>query len=94
MTSSQRIIKNLAITFGIFLAVVIISSVISGLYFIINIFNTNNNNIEKEISTLWEQEEDNVTSLDIDINYSNITIKTGNKFLLETNNKNIKGIFS
>lgn len=94
MTSSQRIIKNLAITFGIFLAVVIISSVISGLYFIINTFNTNNNNIEKEISTLWEQKEDNVTSLDIDINYSNITIKTGNKFLLETNNKNIKYKYS
>ena len=74
MTSSQRIIKNLAITFGMFLAVVIISSVISGLYFIINTFNTNNNNIEKEISTLWEQEEDNVTSLDIDINYSQLRL--------------------
>lgn len=94
MTSSQRIIKNIAIAFGIFLVVVIISSIISGLYFIINIFNTNNNNIKQEISTLWEQNNDNIMNLDININYSNITIKSGNKFLLETNNKNIKYKYS
>ena len=91
MSSSQKIIKNLAIALGIFLTIFIISMIIGGIYLITSIFSTkSNNSIDKEINTLWMQNNENVISLDIDIKFSNLTIKNGDKFLVESNNKNIK----
>lgn len=91
MNSSQKIIKNLAIALGIFLTIFIISMIIGGIYLITSIFSTkSNNSIDKEINTLWMQNNENVISLDIDIKFSNLTIKNGDKFLVESNNKNIK----
>lgn len=91
MNSSQKIIKNLAIALGIFLTIFIISMIIGGIYLITSVFSTkSNNSIDKEINTLWMQNNENVISLDIDIKFSNLTIKNGDKFLVESNNKNIK----
>lgn len=91
MSSTQRVIKSLAIGFGIFLIVIIISSIIGGLYGITSIFNFNKNEvIEKSTNLLWSQSTENINSLDIDINSSNLVIKSGNKFIIETNDKGIK----
>ena len=91
MNSSQKIIKNLAIALGIFLTIFIISMIIGGIYLITSVFSIkSDNSIDKEINTLWMQNNENVISLDIDIKFSNLTIKNGDKFLVESNNKNIK----
>ena len=91
MNSSQKIIKNLAIALGIFLTIFIISMIIGGIYLITSVFSTkSDNSIDREINTLWMQNDENVISLDIDIKFSNLTIKNGDKFLVESNNKNIK----
>lgn len=91
MSSSQKIIKNLAIALGIFLTTFIISMIIGGIYLITGVFSIkSDNSIDKEINTLWMQNNENVISLDIDIKFSNLTIKNGDKFLVESNNKNIK----
>lgn len=91
MNSSQKIIKNLAIALGIFLTIFIISMIIGGIYLITSVFSTkSDNSIDKEINTLWMQSDENITSLDIEIKFSDLTIKNGDKFLVETNNKNIK----
>ena len=91
MSSSQKIIKNLAIALGIFLTIFIISMIIGGIYLITSVFSIkSDNSIDKEINTLWMQNNENVISLDIDIKFSNLTIKNGDKFLVESNNKNIK----
>ena len=91
MSSSQKIIKNLAIALGIFLTIFIILMVIGGIYLITSVFSIkSDNSIDKEINTLWMQNNENVISLDIDIKFSNLTIKNGDKFLVESNNKNIK----
>ena len=91
MSSSQKVIKNLAIALGIFLTIFIISMIIGGIYLITSVFSIkSDNSIDKEINTLWMQNNENVISLDIDIKFSNLTIKNGDKFLVESNNKNIK----
>lgn len=91
MNSSQKVIKNLAIALGIFLTIFIISMIIVGIYLITSVFSIkSDNSIDKEINTLWMQNNENVISLDIDIKFSNLTIKNGDKFLVESNNKNIK----
>ena len=91
MSSSQKIIKNLAIALGIFLTTFIISMIIGGIYLITGVFSIkSDNSIDKEINTLWMQSDENVISLDIDIKFSDLTIKNGDKFLVESNNKNIK----
>lgn len=91
MNSSQKVIKNLAIALGIFLTIFIISMIIGGMYLITSVFSIkSDDSIDKEINTLWMQNDENITLLDVEIKFSNLTIKNGDKFLIETNNKNIK----
>ena len=48
------------------------------------------NVIEENTSILWNQSTKNIKYLDIDVNSSNLVIKPGNSFIIETNNKRIK----
>ena len=48
------------------------------------------NVIEENTSILWNQSTENIKYLDIDVNSSNLVIKSGNSFVIETNNKRIK----
>lgn len=93
MTTAQKIIKYLAIAFAMFLVFTIISSILGGIYGLAGVLglkkNTNTENVE--IGTKQsEQIQELTTYLDIDINYSNLTIKTGEDFVVQSSNNDIK----
>lgn len=91
MTSAQKVIKYMAIAFAIFLIVTIISSVL-GVFWGISTFlgikkEYETSKLESNITTFENMEID---TLDIEIAYANLVIKTGDVFKIETNNKNIE----
>lgn len=91
MTSAQKIIKNLATAFALFLAFAIISGIVTGIYTIIGALGLDN---KKEYVVLESMKEisneiEEVTSLEINLSYTNLKIKTGEKFRVETNNEKI-----
>lgn len=93
MTTAQKIIKYLAIAFAMFLVFTIISSILGGIYGLAGVLglkkNTNTENVE--IGTKQsEQIQELTTCLDIDINYSNLTIKTGEDFVVQSSNNDIE----
>ena len=91
MTSAQKIIKYISVGFAIFLAVTIISSILTGLYALGNILGLKKNG-EISSSEMVETnfENTNIQSLEIDIQYTNLIIKNGNSLKVETDNNNIK----
>lgn len=84
MSRTQKIIKNLAIAFAIFLIITIFSSILTGIYAITQIFGKN------DIGELKTYEVESFQSLVIDIKYTNINIKKSDKYIVETNNSNIE----
>lgn len=87
MSSAQKIIKYLALAFASFLIFIIITSIISGMTILSNIFDGNNDNnqtIEKNESLISDWED-----LNIDLATSDLIIKEGNEFKVETTNKYI-----
>lgn len=90
MTSVQKVIKYLAIVFAIFLIITIISSILSAFYALSGILGLNKNNetIASNMSTT-DFENNYIEILDIDVAYTNLTIKTGEFLKVETNNTNI-----
>lgn len=84
MSTSQKIIKNVAIAFAIFLIITIFSSILTGIYAITHIFSKDN------VGELKTYEIESFENLDIDIKYTNINIKNGDKYIIETNNSNIE----
>lgn len=92
MTTAQKIIKYLAIAFALFLIVTIFSAILGGLYAFSGVLGLKKNKeITNELHSLeWENNEVETSYLDIDIAYSKLIIKTGETFIAETNNSNIK----
>ena len=87
MSSAQKIIKYLALAFASFLIFIIITSIISGMTILSNIFDDNDNNnqtVEKNESLISDSKD-----LNIDLATSDLIIKTGNEFKVETTNKYI-----
>ena len=82
MTEAQRIIKYIAIAFGIFLIV----SIFSSIFMFLNLFNTDST--EREVSTLVTI-EDEILELDIDVRAVDLVINDGEELIVETNNKYI-----
>ena len=92
MTTAQKIIKYLAIAFAIFLIVTIISTtlgVLFGLSAILGLKKDIEENLNTEM-TSTSFENSYITNLDIEIAFTNLTIKTGETFKVETDNNNIK----
>lgn len=90
MTLAQKIIKNLAIAFACFLIISIISGILSTLYALSGILGLQKENkkIKDEMSMVnFENEE--IATLDIDVNFTNLIIKNGDNLIAETNNENI-----
>lgn len=90
MTSVQKIIKNIAFAFAVFLIVSIISGILSALYALSGVFGLKNENtkINDEMNMInFENEE--IATLDIDVNFTNLIIKNGDTLRAETNNKDI-----
>lgn len=97
MSTGQKIIKYLAIAFGIFLFIAIISAIAAFGYRIINsgvIFHVEGNEISEsgkvenmvEISNSIEQ----INSLNIELKGTELKILKGQKFEVKTDNENIK----
>ena len=87
MSGLQKIIKYLAIAFALFLTFSIISGIIYTISFIGNLLDDNSKSITEKLNNLEINE--NTLLLDINVSSSNITIKKGNTFKVESNNKYI-----
>lgn len=96
MTTAQKIIKYLALGFALFLTITIISSILGVIYGLANILGLRNNESNKELdnkelgSIEWEQTSNLTTYLDIDVKYTNLTLKTGEKFFVQSSSKDIE----
>lgn len=86
MTGGQKVIKYFAIGFGIFLVVTIFSAIIFGFKIIYSVLTTKNK-INDEFRSLETTE--NINSFRIDLSSSNLIIKNGQEFKVETNNDNV-----
>lgn len=89
MTTAQKIIKYLAIS----LAVFIIVSILSGIYYGVSAFSSffDNDKIDSSLEKLTEFkiENNDISSLEVDVNAVKLTIKTGDSFNIHTNSKYI-----
>ena len=90
MTTAQKIIKNLALAFACFLIVSIISGILSTLYALSGVLGLKKENkkVNDEMNMVnFESEE--IATLDIDVDFTNLIIKNGDTLIAETNNENI-----
>jgi len=85
MNQANKIIKYLAIAFGIFLVVTIISAIMGGILSIGSIFTNDKLTDLKQLEI-----NDDFKKINIEVNSININIKKGETFKVETNNKYIR----
>lgn len=99
MTTAQKVIKYLAIAFAIFLIINIISGIlwaIFGASFILGLHTWENDTIrEHSVITNYEYSDvetlnREIETLDIDIKFNSLIIKTGSEFKVEGDSNNIK----
>ena len=91
MTTTQKIIKYLATAFAVFLIITIISAILHVGYSILNVcglIHKNPSTISEDLKTI-SSTTDEILSLDIDLACTNLNIKSGNDFKVETNNSKI-----
>ena len=90
MTMLQKIIKYFALALAAFLIFSIISGILGGLYFFTGLLGLQKHSetIKSEMSAV-SFEESNINSLDIDVAFTNLIIKSGESLKIETNNENI-----
>ncbi len=86
MTTTQKVIKYLALAFAIFLAVSIIGGIL-GAVGVLGIF-FGDDAVTKDLSTYPVSGE--IRNLEIEINAANLHIKEGSAFSVESNLKNLK----
>lgn len=86
MKNAQKIIKYLAIAFGLYLAINIIGWIIVGVttFIGINLFTTSQETIN------YSQTYEKIENLDLDINAAEFNIMTGEEFKIEASNINEK----
>lgn len=90
MSGLQKAIKYSAMAFAVFLAVNIIGSIFFGIAMIGNIFNLSATKTDTSNLEVLELNKVVYEQLDIEIASSNIVIKEGSNFKVETNNKYIE----
>lgn len=91
MTTAQKIIKYIATAFALFLVVTIISAILSAGYGILNsigLIHTKDNIITEDFKVISNDVKE-VSTLKIDLACTNLEIKVGDKFKVETNNSKI-----
>jgi len=94
MTTAQKIIKYIALSFAVFLIVTIISVILSGIYCLLSAFgliHSNKNIITEDLKVISSEVKD-LSTLKIELAFTNLEIKTGNSFKVETNNSKISCI--
>ena len=99
MTTAQKIIKYLAIAFAIFLIINIISGILWAIFGVSFIFGLQNweSDTKREYSVITNYEYNDIDTLnreidtlDIDIKFSNLKIKTAEEFKVEGDSNYIK----
>lgn len=90
MTSAQKIIKYLALCLAAFLVFLIISSLLGVLFSITKILGIQKDNefIMDKMSTV-NFKTDDISSLDINLLFTNLIIKQGDTLYVETNNEKV-----
>lgn len=91
MTTAQKIIKYMATAFAIFLIFTIISAILSAGYSLLSavgLINTNKNVITEDMKVISGEIKE-ISALKIDLSFTNLNIKTGENFRVETNNSKI-----
>lgn len=90
MTTAQKVIKYVAIGFAVFLIVNIISSILFGLFIVGNILGLTDspNNILEDMKVI-SSNVTHIEEMNIELAYTNLQIKTGNSFKVETDNSKI-----
>lgn len=94
MTTFQKIIKYLAIALAIFIIVNIVSAILFGFYSISYIFGLNRGEDreykEESIVREFEYSEVDILDVTIEVDFSNLVIKKGESFKVETDSNYIK----
>lgn len=91
MTTAQKIIKYIATAFAIFLIITIISAILSGGYALLVAFgliHTNQNMVTEDLKVISSEVKE-VSTLKLELAFTNLEIKTGDNFKVETNNSKI-----
>ena len=90
MTTAQKVIRNLALSFACVLIVSIISGILSALYALSGVLGLKKEDkkIKDEMSMI-NFENSEVATLDIDVAFTNLIIKKGDFLIAESNNENI-----
>ena len=91
MTTAQKVIKYLATAFAVFLIITIISAILGGGYALLSalgLIHTNKDIVTENLKVISKEVKE-VTTLKIDLAYTNLDIKTGDDFKVETNNSKI-----
>lgn len=87
MSKFHKIVKYLAVAFAVFIVVSIISGIMYGIIFLGNVFNNDESNLEN-LENL-NLSNNNFSILDINIENSNVLVKEGTSFKVESNDKYI-----
>ena len=91
MTTAQKIIKYIATAFAIFLIVTIISAILSGGYALLRAFgliHVDKNIVTEELKVISSEVKE-ISTLKIDLSCTNLDVKIGDNFKVETNNSKI-----
>lgn len=90
MTTMQKVIKYLALCLAFFIIAAMLLFIMKIGYHVFSLFGVSNKNDNTEITTLWKENGEVINNLKIDLRCTDLTIKTGDKLLVETNNSSIK----
>ena len=91
MTTAQKVIKYIALGFAAFLIVTIISAILSGGYALLRAFgliHVDKNIVTEELKVI-SSEVKKISTLKIDLSCTNLDVKIGDNFKVETNNSKI-----
>lgn len=90
MTSAQKIIKYLALCLATFLVLLIISSLLGVFYSVSKILDVQKDNeVTMDKMSTVNFKTDDISSLDINLLFTNLIIKQGNNLYVETNNEKV-----
>ena len=91
MTTAQKVIKYIALGFAAFLIVTIISAILSGGYALLREFgliHVDKNIVTEELKVISSEVKE-ISTLKIDLSCTNLDVKIGDNFKVETNNSKI-----
>lgn len=91
MTTAQKVIKYIATAFAVFLIVTIISAILTGSYALLSAFgliHTNKNTVTEDLKVISSEVKE-ISTLKLELACTNLKIKKGDSFKVETNNPQI-----